>query len=88
MRMGGRLPPPLAFFISEWYNAQCNYVINTDLSTYADTPVYSDLISNYNQVIPYKKKVKLAKNVKFSVFSNRYELFNDKIALKMTKNIY
>ena len=64
-------------FISEWYNAQCDYVISSDLSSYADTPVYSDVVTNYNQVVPYKKKIKIAKNINFSVYSDRYTIKNN-----------
>jgi 1-acyl-sn-glycerol-3-phosphate acyltransferase len=64
-------------FISEWYNAQCDYVINSDLSSYADIPVYSDVVTNYNQVVPYKKKIKIAKNINFSVYSDRYTIKNN-----------
>ena len=64
-------------FISEWYDAQCQFIINKDLSPYADTPIYSDDITNYNQVIPYKKKIKLAKDVKLSVYANKYVISNE-----------
>ena len=61
-------------FISEWYNAQCNFVINTDLTGFGNEPIYSDNITNHCQVIPYKKKVRLAKNVVFSVYSDKYTI--------------
>ncbi len=63
-------------FINEWYNAQCDFVIKSDLSGYVDTPIYSDLVTNYNQVVPYKKKIKLAKNIHFSVYADRYTISN------------
>jgi len=63
-------------FISEWYDAQCDFVIRSDLSEYNEAPIYSDEVTNYNQVIPYKKKIKLAKNVVFSVFADKYTISN------------
>ena len=70
-------------FISEWYNAQCDYVIRSDLSQYANTPIYSDVVTSYNQVIPYKKKVKLAKNVVFSVFCDKYTICNENYSITL-----
>lgn len=64
-------------FILEWYNAQCDFVINSDLSHYFNTPIYSDLVTSYSQVIPYKKKIKLAKNIIFSVYGDRYTISNE-----------
>jgi len=59
--------------IGEWYDAQCNFVINSDLSTHIDTPIYKDTV-DYLQVIPYKKKIKIAKNATLSVYSDRYTI--------------
>lgn len=70
-------------FISEWYNDQCNYVINSDLSSYVDKPLYSDKITTYSQVIPYKKKVKLAKNICFSVYADKYTLINEDFSVTL-----
>jgi 1-acyl-sn-glycerol-3-phosphate acyltransferase len=70
-------------FISEWYNDQCNYVINSDLSSYIDKPLYSDQITTYSQVIPYKKKVKLAKNICFSVYADKYTLINEDFSVTL-----
>ena len=68
-------------FISEWYNAQCDFVISSNLSAYTDRPIYSDLVTSYSQVIPYKKKIKLAKNVLFAVYNDRYCVSNDKYSV-------
>lgn len=70
-------------FISEWYNAQNDFVINSDLSLYYDKPVYFDFITSFSQVIPYKKKVKLAKKISFSIFCDRYIIKNDKYSLEL-----
>ncbi len=70
-------------FISEWYKAQCKFVIETDLSPYSETPIYSDNITNFNQVIPYKKKIKLAKDVFFSVYFDRYTIINSNYSISL-----
>lgn len=59
--------------VGEWYDAQCEFVIKSDLSAYANTPIYTDTI-DYYQVIPYKKKVKLAKKATVSVYNDRYTI--------------
>ena len=64
-------------FVTEWYHAQSNYLINTDLTKYGDNPIYSDNISHYLQVIPYKKKIKLAKNVVLSVYYDKYTIVSN-----------
>lgn len=64
-------------FISDWYNAQSRFLINSDLTKYSDTPIYTDDISYYSQVIPYKKKIILAKSIKLSVYNDRYTIIND-----------
>ena len=68
-------------FISEWYNAQSSFLIDTDLSKYNNKPIYTNNVSYYSQVIPYKKKIKLAKNVMLSVYNDRYTIVNDSFNL-------
>ncbi len=59
--------------IGEWYDAQCQFVIDSDLSSYNDTPIYTDVI-DYYKVIPYKKKIKLAKKATVSVYNDRFTI--------------
>lgn len=70
-------------FISDWYNAQCDYVINTDLSNFDNTPIYQDFVTSYSQVIPYKKKIKLAKNATLSMFADKYTIHNETYDLSL-----
>lgn len=68
--------------IGEWYDAQCEFVIKSDLSAYESSPIYTDIIDFY-QVIPYKKKVKLANKATISVYNDRYTIKGKDIDLCM-----
>ena len=60
-------------FMTEWYDAQCSFIRELDLSKYIDTPIYTDIV-NYSEVIPCEKKIPLGQNVKFSAFGDRFEI--------------
>ena len=49
-------------FLSDWYKAQCDFVIGSDLSKYSDKPIYTDYSRDLLRIIPYKKRIRLAKN--------------------------
>lgn len=59
-------------FLSEWYKAQCDFVISSDLSEYKDKPIYQDFSKELLRVIPYKTKFKLASDIMFSVYNDRF----------------
>ena len=69
-----RLQPLTATFpfttIDEWYDYQCTYINNLDLSLYHETPMYEDR-SKFFQVILYKYKKKLKNDVKLCLYGNR-----------------
>lgn len=74
-------------FITEWYDAQCSFIRELDLSKYIDTPIYTDMVS-YLEVIPCKKKIPLGQNVKFSVYGDRFEIeLADKTEIVKFENI-
>lgn len=60
-------------FMTEWYDAQCSFIRELDLSRYTDTPVYTDIV-NYLEVIPCKKKISIGDGVKFSAYGDRFEI--------------
>ena len=66
-------------FVAEWYDHQSEYINSLDVLEYTDEPMYKDLAS-VSEVIPCKKKVKMAKNVEISLYGNRIEInANEKI---------
>lgn len=60
-------------FMTEWYDAQSNYMRALDLAPYDATPLFSDTANLY-EVIPCKKKIPLGEGIKFSAFSDRFEI--------------
>lgn len=60
-------------FMTEWYDAQCSFIRGLDFSEYTEAPIYTDIV-DYYEVIPCKKKIPLAQNVKFSAFADRFEI--------------
>jgi 1-acyl-sn-glycerol-3-phosphate acyltransferase len=63
---------PFEFF-DDWYQYQENFVNNLDLSKYTDKPMYCDTAALF-EVIPYDKKVKIAKQVNLSLYGDRIEV--------------
>ncbi len=59
--------------IGEWYDAQCEFIIGSDLSQYENVPIYTDEI-DYYQVIPYKKKIMLSKKATVAIYNNRFTI--------------
>lgn len=70
--VGANEPFPYKF-VTEWYDAQSNYVKSLDPISFGDTPIYSDMIRLF-KVIPYKKKEKLLKAGKLVLFADRLEI--------------
>ena len=65
-------------FVTEWYDAQSDYVRSLDPSSFGDAPIYSDMVRLF-KVIPYKKKEKLLKAGKLCLFADRLEIrYRDK----------
>jgi 1-acyl-sn-glycerol-3-phosphate acyltransferase len=62
---------PFEFF-DDWYQYQEDFVNNLDLSKYTDKPMYRDTAALF-EVIPYDKKVKIAKQVNLSLYGDRIE---------------
>lgn len=68
--------------VAEWYEAQDRFMLGLDLSPYAETPVYTDVVDLW-RVIPYQKKEALALGVTLSVYADRYELRSDEFSLTL-----
>lgn len=56
--------------IGEWYDYQCDYIHHLDLQPYFDLPLYQDKIKLF-QVVLYKYKKLLKKEVTLQLFGNR-----------------
>lgn len=57
-------------FVTEWYDAQKQFVRQLDLTPYTEKPVYIDT-ANLSEVIVYKHKVTLKKDAKIKLYGNR-----------------
>lgn len=57
-------------FVTDWYEAQNDYVNQLDLSAYTDFPMYTDR-ADFSEVIVYKKKVLLKQNAEIKLYGNR-----------------
>lgn len=61
---------------SEWYDYQEDFVRQLELSSLCDKAVYTESCDLY-EVIPYKKKVALQKNVEICLFGDRITIGNE-----------
>lgn len=69
-------------FTTEWYDYQCEYVSNLDLSQFGDKPIYEDETKLF-EVVLYKKKKRIAKSAKVSLYQDRLTLTMDKEKIEM-----
>ena len=60
--------------IHEWYDAQSRFISSLELDKkYESEPLYRDTVNLFD-VIPYKRRKKVAKGATLSLYSNRYTL--------------
>ena len=57
-------------FVTEWYEAQKQFVCALDLQPYTNVPMYIDK-AKLSEVIVYKRKLVLRKNAEFKLYGNR-----------------
>lgn len=57
-------------FVGEWYDYQCDFINNLDVSQFNDAPVYTDEITFYKVNI-YKNKEIIGENIKLSLYGNK-----------------
>ena len=69
-------------FVAEWYDYQKEFVNSLDVTDHTDEPLYRD-VAGLSEVIPYKKKVRIAKNAEISLYGNRAEISFDGGALDL-----
>lgn len=67
-------------FVSEWYNAQSDFVNELDVLEYDENPMYEEKVDLY-EVIPYDRKNLLRKEVKIALYGNRIELLSGEESL-------
>ena len=60
-------------FMTQWYDYQANFMNNTDLSAYFETPLYTEKASLFKVVI-YKSKKKVASDITLKLYGNRIEI--------------
>lgn len=57
-------------FVTEWYDAQKDFVRSLKLEQYKETPLYSDR-AKLSEVIVYKRKVVIKKEAEIKLYGNR-----------------
>ena len=63
-------------FVNEWYEAQSDYINSIDTTVLTDEPVFSD-ISDFLEVIPYKKKRTISENSRVYLYGDRITVLVD-----------
>ena len=64
-------------FVLDWYNAQSDFTNALDVGGYAEEPIFEDVV-NLFEVIPYKKKLSIEKNVIMQLYGNRIHIKSEK----------
>lgn len=59
--------------LAAWYEAQNEFVNSLDLSSYCETPAYTEKVS-FSEVLLYKNKVCLDKHATISLYGDRYTI--------------
>ena len=57
-------------FVADWYDDQCDYINNTDLSELTEAPVYEET-AQLSKVFPYKHKKLLKKDAAVCLYGDR-----------------
>ena len=60
-------------FVAGWYDAQAEFIKSFDVLKYDTEPMYSECAELY-EVIPYKKKNLISKNVNIDLYGDRIEV--------------
>ena len=63
-------------FVNGWYEYQSEFVNSLDVMKHLDEPLYTEQIA-LSEVIPYKRKVKICKKAKLSLFGNKLTINTD-----------
>ncbi len=66
----GAFPFP---YVKDWYRYQCDFINSLDLKPYFDKPLYTEQAS-IKEVILYKKKLPLMKQMQLSLYGDRFEV--------------
>ncbi len=67
--------------IGDWYDYQSEFICNLDISPFENTPIYADKEILLSNVILYKKKQKIKKELSMFAYSNRFEFSKNKFQL-------
>ena len=63
-------------FVTEWYDYQCDFINSWDPRPYQDEPLYRDT-AQFSEVILYKNKRLLRKEVSVALYGNRIMVDDD-----------
>ena len=67
-------------FVADWYDYQCDFINSWDPRPYQDEPLYRDT-ARFSEVILYKNKRTLRKEVSVKLFGNRITMDDDIVFL-------
>lgn len=60
-------------FVNDWYNYQCDFINNLDLTLYNEAPMYEDTV-RLTEVVPFKNKLLLSESAHIKLYGNRIEI--------------
>ena len=58
-------------YVKDWYDHQCDFIRNLDMSPYSDTPIYTDT-AKYSENIYCKNKREIDENALLRIYSDRF----------------
>ena len=57
-------------YVSDWYDAQCDFMNSLNPDEYTDKPIRED-VASYSEVVVYKKKEHISDDAKISLYGDR-----------------
>ncbi len=70
-------------FVGEWYDYQTDFISKLDISNYSTLPAYTDKEISLFNVILYKNKSLLKRNMTMSVYNDRFEFIKGKFTITL-----
>ncbi len=64
-------------YVKDWYDHQCDFIRNLDMSPYSDTPIYTDT-AKYSENIYCENKREIDENALLRIYSDRFTVKTEK----------
>lgn len=68
-------------FIKDWYDYQVDFMSKLDLSSFGEKQIFADQKGKLFNVILYKKKKVISKNISITAFNDRLAFLNKKLSI-------